>query len=107
MIKPEYNLTRKGRQFLWGRGQQEAFEEIKHRVIKAPILHMPNCEGRFQLYLDMSKFATGSALYQIQNGRLKLIAYASKRLPKAVRSYSITELELCGLSITWLVFHIY
>ena len=60
---------------------------------------MPNCEGRFHLYLDMSKFATGSALYQIQNGKPGLIAYASKRLPEAVRRYSITELELCGLTI--------
>ena len=47
----------------------------------------------------MSKFATGSALYQILNGKLKLIAYASKRLPDTVRSYLITELELCGLAI--------
>ena len=45
----------------------------------------------------MSKFAAGSALYQIQNRKPKLIAYASKRLPEAVRSYSITELEMCGL----------
>ena len=29
----------------------------------------------------------------------KLIACASKRLPEAARNYSITELELCGLSI--------
>ena len=41
----------------------------------------------------------GSALYQIQEGELKLIAYASKRLPEAVRSYSITELELCSLAV--------
>ena len=60
---------------------------------------MPNCEGRFHLYSDMSKFAKGSALYQIQNGKPRLIVYASKRLPEAVRSYSITELELCGLAI--------
>ena len=33
------------------------------------------------------------------NGKPKLIAYASKRLPKADTSYSITELELCGLAI--------
>ena len=46
-----------------------------------------------------SKFATGSALYQIQNGKPKLIAYASKRLPEATKNYSITELELCGLAI--------
>ena len=39
------------------------------------------------------------ALYQIQNGKPKLIAYASKRLPEAARTYSITELEMCGLAI--------
>ena len=60
---------------------------------------MPNCEGRFLLYSNTSKFTTGSTLYQIQNGKPNLIAYASKRLPEAVRSYSITELELCGLAI--------
>ena len=57
---------------------------------------MPNTTGRFHLYSDTSKFATGSALYQIQNGKPKLITYASKRLPEAAR---ITELELCGLAI--------
>ena len=60
---------------------------------------MPNKTGRFHLYSDTSKFATGSALYQIQNGKPKLIAYVSKRLPEAAKSYSITELELCGLYI--------
>ena len=38
-------------------------------------------------------------LYQIQNRKPKFTAYGSKRLPEAVRSYSITELELCGLVI--------
>ena len=47
----------------------------------------------------MSKYATESALYKIQNGKPKLIAYASKRLPEAARYYSITELEMCGLAI--------
>ena len=51
------------------------------------------------LHLDTSKFSTGSALYQIQNGKPKLITYASKRLPKAARHYSITELEMCRLAI--------
>ena len=60
---------------------------------------MPNMTGRFHLYSDTSKFATGSVLYHIQNGKPKLIAYASKRLPEAARNYSITELELCRLAI--------
>ena len=99
LLKPIYNLTRKGRPFVWGKEQQDSFEEIKHRLIRPPILHMPNKMGRFHLFSDTSKFATFSALYQIQNGKSKLIAYVSKRLPEAMRSYSITELELCGLAI--------
>ena len=99
LLKPIYNLTRKGRHFIWGNEQQEAFEEIKRRLVRAPVLHMSNHEGRFHLYSDMNKFAVGSALYQIQNRKLRLIGYASKRLLEAVRSYLITELELCGLAI--------
>ena len=60
---------------------------------------MPNMTGRFHLYADTSKFVTGSALYQIQNGKPILIDYASKRLPGAAKNYSITELKLCGLAI--------
>ena len=32
---------------------------------------MPNCKGRFHLYSVTSKFAAGSDLYQIQNGKQK------------------------------------
>ena len=86
LLKPIYDLTRKGRQFTWKREQQIAFEEIKHRLVKLPVLHLPDNKGRFHLYSDTSKFATGSALYYIQNGKPKLIAYTSKRLPIAARN---------------------
>ena len=62
------------------------------------ILHMPNTTGRFHLYSDTTKFAAGSALYQIQNDKPKLIAYVSRRLPEEAKNYSITKLELCGLA---------
>ena len=64
-------------QFIWGEDQQQAFDEIKRRLIKLPALHLPDNKGRFHLSSDTSKFTTGSALYQIQNGKLKLIAYMS------------------------------
>ena len=99
LLKPIYDLTRKGKPFYWGKEQQDSFEEIKHRLIKLLVLHMPNKTRRFHLYSDTSKFATGSALYQIQGGMPKLIAYTSKRPPEVAKSYSITELELCGLAI--------
>ena len=42
LLKPIYDLTRKGRPFIWGKEQQDSFEEIKLRLIKPPVLHMPN-----------------------------------------------------------------
>ena len=99
LLKPIYELTKKGRPFIWGDKQQKAFDEIKSRLLNPPVLSMPDKRGRFLLYLDTSKFATGSALYQVQNGKPKLIACASKRMPKAVRNYSITELDMCSLAI--------
>ena len=67
LLKPIDDLTRKGRQFIWGKEQKNAFEEIKCRLIKPPVLHMPNSTGSFHLYSDTSKFAMGCTLCQIQN----------------------------------------
>ena len=60
LLKLRYELTRMGRQFIGEREQQEMFKEIKGRLIKVFLLHMPNCEGRFHLYSDTSRFATRS-----------------------------------------------
>ena len=92
-------MTKKGRPFVWGDEQQKAFDEIKSRLLKPPVLRMPDKRGRFLLYSDTSKYATGSALYQMQDGKPKLIVYASKRMLEAAGNYSITELEMCGLAI--------
>ena len=62
-------------------------------------MSIPDRKGRFLLYLDTSKHTTGSALYHIQDGKPKLIAYMIKRMPEAAKNYSITELEMCGLAI--------
>ena len=99
LLKPIYDLTRKGKTFIWGDEQQKAFEEIKSRLQKSPVLSMPDKRGRFILYSDTSKLATGGALYQVQDGKPRLIAYVSNRMPEAAKSYSITELEMYSLAI--------
>ena len=99
LLKPIYELTKKGRPFVWGDEQQKAFEKINSRWLKQPVLSMPDKRGRFLLYSDTSKYATGSLLYQVQDGKPKLIAFTSKRMPEVPRNYSITELEMCGLAI--------
>ena len=99
LLKAIYELTKKGRHFIWGKEQQEAFDEIKARLQKPAVLSMPDKRGRFTLYSDTSKHATGSALYQVQDRMPRLIAYVSKRMPDAAKYYSTTELEMCGLAI--------
>ena len=39
LLKPIYDLTRKGRHFIWGEEQQAMFEEIKSRLKKPSSTH--------------------------------------------------------------------
>ena len=79
-------MTKKGKPFLWGKEQQDAFEEIKSRMQNPPVLSMPNRKGRFILYSDTSKLATGSVLYQFQDGNPMFIADTSKRMPEVAKT---------------------
>ena len=83
LLKPIYDLTRKGRQFLWEKEQNKPLmrSNIDYKDLQSYIYltDMDDCN----CIPNTSKFTTGSALYQIQNGQPKLIAYASKRMPKA------------------------
>ena len=47
-LKTFYDLARKGKQFIWGEEQQSVFQEIKSRLQKPPVLHLPDKNGRFQ-----------------------------------------------------------
>ena len=64
-----------------------------------PLLHLPKADSRFILHSDTSKEGTGSSLWQIQEGKPKLLGYASKTLPEACMRYSATELEVTGLLV--------
>ena len=55
--------------------------------------------GRIILFSDTSQVGTGSSLWQYQEGKPRLIGYASKSLPKACQRYSATELEMTGLLV--------
>ena len=99
LLKPIVELTRKGRPFIWGDAQEKAFREVKLRLKNPPVLHLPKADGRFILYSDTSIEGTGSSLWQIQEGKPKLIGYASKTLLEACSRYSVTELEMTGLLV--------
>ena len=99
LLKPIYDLTKKGRPFVWQEEQQQAFDTIKERMINPPILYLPKPGGRFILYCDSSRTHTGSSLWQVQEGKPRLIGYASKSLPAPAMNYSVTELEMTGMAV--------
>ena len=104
---PLYDLLKKGTEWKWTERCQLAFEKIKELISKPPVLVMPNATGKYTLVSDTSKLATGAALYQEQEGKLRLVAYHSKRLNSAAKRYSISELELHGLEINIRAFEHY
>ena len=99
LLKPIITLTRKGVPFHWGKEQDEAFQEVKHRISRPSVLHLPRAIGRLVLFSDTSKVGTDSSLWQYQDGKHRLIGYVSKTLPEACSRYSVTELEMTGLLI--------
>ena len=99
LLKPIVELTRKGRPFVWGQEQERAFKEVKSKLTNPPVLHLPKAEGRFVLYSHTSIEGTGSSLWQMQEGKARLIGYASKTLPEACSRYSVTELEMTSLLV--------
>ena len=97
LLKPIYDLTKKGRPFVWQEEQQQAFDTIEERMINPPILYLPKPGGR--LYCDSSRTHTDSSVWQVQEGKPRLIGYASKSLPAPAISYSVTELEMTGMAV--------
>ncbi|XP_033120299.1 uncharacterized protein LOC117119582, partial [Anneissia japonica] len=99
ILSPLHKITNKRRNFEWTNVHQNAFDKIKELMVKPPILKMPTKNGRFKIYSDTSRTATGSYLTQTVNDEEHIIGYYSKVLPEACKRYSVTELELFGLYI--------
>ena len=99
LLRPIIELTRKDRPFVWGKAQENAFIEIKNRLSEPPVLYLLRAVGRLVLFSDTSTAGCGSSLWQYQEGKPRLISFASKTLPEACEHYSVTELEMTGLLV--------
>ncbi|XP_071695126.1 uncharacterized protein [Rutidosis leptorrhynchoides] len=87
---PLTKLLRKGENFVWTEERQKSFDELKKRLVSAPILALPSGSGGFQIYSDASKHGLGCVL--MQHG--KVIAYASRQLKPYEVNYPTHDLEL-------------
>ena len=83
--------------FHWTKSCVAAFRILKERLTMAPILAYPDLNAdadSFILDTDASQCGMGAVLSQKQDGRLKVIAYASKLFNKAQKNYSTYDREL-------------
>ena len=98
IAKPLHRLTKKTARFVWTQECQKAFEELRSRLISAPILAFPDYEKEFIVDTDASNDGIGAVLSQIQeDGNEKVITCASRVLSKPEWQYCVTRRELLAV----------
>jgi hypothetical protein len=98
IAKPMYQLTKQDEKFEWGSEQEKAFNKLKQLLIQAPVVAYPDFTKPFILYTDGSHTGLGAILEQKdEEGRGRVIAYASRTIRGAEERYSATELEFLAL----------
>ena len=97
VAKPLTKLTEKEQEFIWTTECEEAFQALKHKLITAPILAYPKLGVEFILDTDASNFGVGAVLSQEDDGKERVIAYASRTLNKAEQNYCVTRRELLAI----------
>ena len=55
LASPLTQLTRKNMKYHWNDDCEKSFQELKHRLVTAPILSIPTGSGGFVVYSDASK----------------------------------------------------
>ncbi|KAL0560512.1 hypothetical protein IC582_000917 [Cucumis melo] len=93
IASPLTQLTRKGTPFVWSPACESSFQELKQKLVTAPILTVLDGSGSFVIYSDASKKGLGCVL--MQQG--KVVAYASRQLKSHEQNYPTHDLELAAV----------
>ncbi|PIN24199.1 DNA-directed DNA polymerase [Handroanthus impetiginosus] len=101
------NLLEKDIPFKFDDACLDAFNDLKRRLISAPIITVADWSFPFELMCDASDFAIGAVLGQRKDKIFRSIYYASKTLNDAQLNYTITEKELLAVVFTFDKFRSY
>ena len=89
-------LTHKGVKFEWTENCKKSFQELKYRLVSAPILTIPSGSGGFVIHSDASRI--GLRCVHVQNG--KVVAYALWQLKPHEQNYPTHDLKLVVVMFT-------
>ena len=73
----------------WATEHQAALDQLVNAITNPPIMAYPDYTQPFVLHTDASEQGLGAALYQKQDGQLRVIAYGSSTLTPAERYYHL------------------
>uniref|UniRef100_A0A914YI87 RNA-directed DNA polymerase n=1 Tax=Panagrolaimus superbus TaxID=310955 RepID=A0A914YI87_9BILA len=106
IASPLIALTRKNVVFHWNKEEQESFDQLKEKLINAPILSQPDYETAiigskpFVIWTDACKTGVGAVLTQQDDfGNFHPLFYISKACSESERNYSITQLEALAVVV--------
>nr|GFA70261.1 DNA-directed DNA polymerase [Tanacetum cinerariifolium] len=88
--RPMTHLLEKNTPFIFFEDCIKAFQMLKKKLTKAPILIAPNWDLPFKLMCDASDFAIGAVLGQRHEKHFRPIHYASKTMTDAESNYTTT-----------------
>ena len=94
---PLTRLTKKNVKFTWDESCQIAFETLKEKLCSSPVLAYPKPGLKYILDTDASDVGIDAVLSQVQDGKERVIAYASKKLNAQQQRYSVTRRELLAV----------
>ena len=85
-------LLQKESKWSWTDECQDAFVQLKERLVTLPTLRMFDLNKEFILYTDASGYALGAILAQKDESNVEyVVGYASRILKNAELNYGITE----------------
>nr|GEZ66491.1 reverse transcriptase domain-containing protein [Tanacetum cinerariifolium] len=93
--------------FIFSKDCIKAFQTLKQKLTKAPILISPNWDLPFELMCDASDFAIGAVLGQRYEKHFRPIHYASKTLTEAESNYTTTKKEMLSVAYAFEKFRSY
>nr|GEU71741.1 reverse transcriptase domain-containing protein [Tanacetum cinerariifolium] len=96
-VCPVHCVPKKDTPFHFSKECVEAFQTLKRKLTKAPILIAPDWDMPFELMCDASDFAIGAVLGQRQDKHFRPIHYASKTMTEAESNYTTTKKEMLAV----------
>ena len=94
IARPLCRLLEKDAKFDFDDACKLAFDEIKSRLVIAPVIATPDWSKNFEIMCDVSDFVLGAVLGQRMEKTFRAIYYASKTFNEAQENYSTTEREM-------------